>query len=81
MDHRLGSTACCCGLRGSWRGGSEAAKAASESGCWRGESHCLVWSALRGVRVVAEIRNVRARSEVREERLDAWREKSEEKAS
>jgi len=33
------------------------------------------------VRVVAEIRNVRARSEVREERLDAWREKSEEKAS
>lgn len=74
-------TACCCGMKGSWRGGSEAAKAASKSGCWRGESHCHVWSAWRGVQVVGGIRSVRVRSEVREVILDAWREKSEERAS
>ena len=68
-------------MKGSWRGGSEAARAASESGCWRGESHCRAWSAWREVQVVGGIRSVRARSEVTEVRLDAWLEKSEERAS
>lgn len=56
-------------------------KAASESGCWHGESHCRAWSAWRGVQMVGGSRSVRARSEVREVILDAWREKSEERAS
>lgn len=56
-------------------------KAASESRYWRGESHCLAWSAWHGVQVVGESRSVRARSEAKVVKLDAWQEKSEERAS
>jgi hypothetical protein len=73
--------ACCCEPKGSWPGGSEEVKATSENGCLRGESHCHVWSAWRGAKVVGEFRSVKARSEEREVRLDAGRERSEEKAS
>jgi hypothetical protein len=70
-----------CEQKGSWPGGSEEVKATSENGCSRGENHCHVWSALRGAKVVGEFRSVMARSEEREVRLDAGRERSEEKAS
>lgn len=71
----------CCWPKDNSLGGSEVVKAALESGCWHDECHCrLVVNAWRGAKAVGGIRIETVRSEVIEERWDAWRAKSEERA-
>lgn len=76
------STWHCCGPKGSWLGGSEGAKVASENGCWPGGCHCpLVLSAWRGVMEVGGTRSGRVRNAAKEVKLGARQAKSEERAS